>query len=627
MPNSFTRAAAVSSCVDNGFEAHSATWAPPALRVIMSTAVSVVTCRHAPRRIPLSGCSLLKRSRTCRSTGIDCSAHSILSFPASASERSLTSWSIMLRPFSCSTGDSSACHSRAPRRWFAPAAGPVRSRCDSGSDACVVAQILHPVRPLPTEFRLVAAEVTIGRRLPVDGPAQVEVLDDPRRREVKVLADHLLELGRGHLPRAGCVDHDGDGLGHPDGVGDLHLRPLGQSRRHDVLGHVPRHVAGGAIDLRRVLAGERAAPMRAGAAVGVDDDLAPGEPGVPHGPARDETPGGIDVIGDALGVDEVRGDGRLDHVLDQVLADLREADVWTMLGGDDYRLHGDGLAVDVADGDLALSIRTQVLKGARPAHRGEPLHELVREHDGQGHELRRLRTGVAEHQPLVACPELVHAHGDVARLLVDGGDHAARLVVEAELGPRVAHALDGLARNPGNVHVAGGGDLARHHHEAGGEERLARDAARGILGQDGVQDRIGDLIGDLVRMALGHGLRSEQILLTPHRNSSSGGEYGAGGLTTHSGQPSMAPYTAQAKWAFARNGGWASRAASRMTDSKLPVGRWWWTPKRRRTAHSRSISRCRTTGDRPVRSRERRSSSTSVTERWRPPVQPTATVR
>jgi hypothetical protein len=99
MPYSFTSAAAVSSCVDSGFEAQSATWAPPALSVIMSTAVSVVTCRHAPSRTPFSGCSLVKRSRTCRSTGIDCSAHSILSLPAWASERSLTSCSVMLSSF------------------------------------------------------------------------------------------------------------------------------------------------------------------------------------------------------------------------------------------------------------------------------------------------------------------------------------------------------------------------------------------------------------------------------------------------------------------------------------------------------------------------------------------------
>jgi hypothetical protein len=269
----------------------------------------------------------------------------------------------------------------------------------------------------------------------------------------------------------------------------------------------------------------------------------------------------------------VGGDGWLDHVLDQVLADRRKADVGTVLGGDDDRLHGDGLAVDVADGDLALPVGTQIVERPRPAHRGEALHELVREHDGQWHQLRRLRARVAEHQALVARPQLVHADGNVARLLVDGRDHAARLVVEAVLGPRVAHLLDGLARDPGNVHVAGGGDLACYHHEAGGEERLASDAARGVLGQDGVQDRIGDLIGDLVRMPLGHGLRSEQILLTRHRASSSGGEYGAGGLTTHSGQPSMALYRAQAKWAL------TTRAESRAAQRRGPRpttrrGRW-----------------------------------------------------
>jgi len=33
----------------------------------------------------------------------------------------------------------------------------------------------------------------------------------------------------------------------------------------------------------------------------------------------------------------------------------------------------------------------------------------------------------------------------------------------------------------------------------------------GILGQDGVENAVGDLVGDLVRMALGHGFRAEKI--------------------------------------------------------------------------------------------------------------------
>ncbi len=45
-----TSAAATSSWVESGFDAHSTTSAPPAFRVRMRFAVSVVTCRHAEIR-------------------------------------------------------------------------------------------------------------------------------------------------------------------------------------------------------------------------------------------------------------------------------------------------------------------------------------------------------------------------------------------------------------------------------------------------------------------------------------------------------------------------------------------------------------------------------------------------
>jgi hypothetical protein len=43
MPSFATSAAAASSCVERGLEAHSATFAPPAASTCMSAAVSVVT--------------------------------------------------------------------------------------------------------------------------------------------------------------------------------------------------------------------------------------------------------------------------------------------------------------------------------------------------------------------------------------------------------------------------------------------------------------------------------------------------------------------------------------------------------------------------------------------------------
>src|SRR5512137_1471651 len=88
-----TRAAAASSWVLSGLLAHSRASAPPALRVRIRLAVSVVTCRQAAMRRPASGFSRSNRSRIRRRTGISCSAHSTLRWPASARLKSLMSCS------------------------------------------------------------------------------------------------------------------------------------------------------------------------------------------------------------------------------------------------------------------------------------------------------------------------------------------------------------------------------------------------------------------------------------------------------------------------------------------------------------------------------------------------------
>src|SRR5215472_17825207 len=62
--------AATSSCVDSGLLAHSATSAPPATSAFTRFAVSVVTCKHAPKRKPLNGLSLANRSPIAASTGM-----------------------------------------------------------------------------------------------------------------------------------------------------------------------------------------------------------------------------------------------------------------------------------------------------------------------------------------------------------------------------------------------------------------------------------------------------------------------------------------------------------------------------------------------------------------------------
>ena len=260
--------------------------------------------------------------------------------------------------------------------------------------------------------------------------------------------------------------------------------------------------------------------MRAGAAVGVDDDLAPGEPGVAHGAAGDEPAGRVDVEDGTLAIQQVRGDRRQDHLLDHVRPDPALVDLRRVLGRDHDRLDGHRLAVDVPDRDLALAVRSQVIEVAGLPHGRELLGEPVREHDRERHQLLGLAAGVPEHQALVAGAEVVDAHRDVGRLLVDRGDDAAGLVVEAVLRPCVPDALDRVPRDARDVDVAGGRDLAGDDDEPRGQDRLAGDPARRILGNNRVQDSVGDLIGHLVGMAFGDRLGREDVLLTGHVCSS-----------------------------------------------------------------------------------------------------------
>jgi hypothetical protein len=81
------------------------------------------------------------------------------------------------------------------------------------------------------------------------------------------------------------VDVERQRLGNSDRVAELDGAALGDARRDDILGEVARDVSRRTVDFGRVLARKGAAAVRAGAAIGVDDDLAAGEAGVAVGPA------------------------------------------------------------------------------------------------------------------------------------------------------------------------------------------------------------------------------------------------------------------------------------------------------------------------------------------------------
>ncbi len=201
----------------------------------------------------------------------------------------------------------------------------------------------------------------------------------------------------------------------------------------------------------------------------------------------------------------------LDHLLEDVLAHGLDGNEAAVLGGDDDGVHAHRPVALVLDRDLALAVGPQVVDEALAADLRQAAGQLVRQHDRQRHQLGRLAAGVAEHQALVAGAPGVDTHRDVRRLLVDRGDDRAGLVVEAVLGAGVADVLDRLPDDRGEVDVRRGGDLAGDEGEPGRDHGLARHAAHGVLGDQRVEDGIGDLVGDLVGVSLGHGLRRKQV--------------------------------------------------------------------------------------------------------------------
>ena len=100
-------------------------------------------------------------------------------------------------------------------------------------------------------------------------------------------------------------------------------------------------------------------------------------------------------------------------------------------------------------------------------------------------------------------------------LEVEGLPVEARLLIADALHGRADGGFDLVerARRPPVVlEHALAADFAGQDDLVGGRHRLAGDARLRILGQEQVDDGVGDLVGNLVGMAFGHGLGREEII-------------------------------------------------------------------------------------------------------------------
>ena len=102
---------------------------------------------------------------------------------------------------------------------------------------------------------------------------------------------------------------------------------------------------------------------------------------------------------------------------------------------------------------------------------------------------------------------MIHAHGNIRALAVNGSHDGAGLAIKAVLRPVVADPADGIPGNSGNIYIAGGRDLSHDKHHTRGGNGFAGHPSLGILGQDGVKNSIRDLVADFVRMTFRDGFR------------------------------------------------------------------------------------------------------------------------
>ncbi len=189
-----------------------------------------------------------------------------------------------------------------------------------------------------------------------------------------------------------------------------------------------------------------------------------------------------------------------------------------MLGGDDNRGGADRLAVDIAQGHLALGVGAEHRFGAGMPGLGQGMQDRMGVIDGGRHQLGGLGAGETEHDALVAGAFVlvargVDALGDVGRLGVDqhldlGAAPMETVLLIADVADGGAgHLLDLLMGHRGRP-----ANLAGHDDAVGGAHGFDRHARGRIGGEEGVDHRVGDAIADLVRMALGDQLAGEQVI-------------------------------------------------------------------------------------------------------------------
>ena len=265
--------------------------------------------------------------------------------------------------------------------------------------------------------------------------------------------------------------------------------------------------------------------MTAIPAIGIHNDLAPRQAGIPRRATHNKAASRVDIKFGVL-VQPLGRDRCLDHMFHHVGANLFQRDIRAVLRGQHDRIHAHRDAVFVLHSNLRLPVRTQIGQLAALAHVAQLFGHLMRQGDRQGHELRCFVAGKAKHHPLVARADAVEgvgravlrligfidAHGDVGRLHIDRCDNAAGIAVKSIFVVAIADVDGHIAGDRRNIHVAFRGNLTHDVQHPGCRRHLAGNMRMGVLLQNRIQYRVGNLVAEFIGMPLGHRFGSEKIL-------------------------------------------------------------------------------------------------------------------
>jgi hypothetical protein len=195
-------------------------------------------------------------------------------------------------------------------------------------------------------------------------------------------------------------------------------------------------------------------------------------------------------------VTQVCGDDLLDDLLQEILLEGLKADILRVLSGDDNSVNtkrdGGTTFLLVFNGDLSLGVGTKPRKESTATSSSHGSVQLVREDNSEGHELFSLVCRITEHDTLITSTvvlevTVVKTLSDIGRLLLNGDEDVASLVIETLGRVIVSNVADGVTDDLLVVQLGVGGDFTKDHDHTSLRGGFATDLGVGVLSEAGIE--------------------------------------------------------------------------------------------------------------------------------------------